>query len=606
MYSGMRPSFHRAGRLVRLHWFRLLRVREHLSFSEEAFHLLLAGGVGVLGGLVNLLHYRALDWVERLFLHRAGDPVEVAEMMGRSGRLLLPALGGLVAGLVLYWGLRLVGPQGSTNLLEVVVAGDGKLPLRSSLIKFISSLVSLGTGGSLGREGGIVQMSATLASKTGQLANWPPYRLRLLVGCGAASGIAAAYNAPVAGAVFAALIVLGNFSMNHFGPLVFSSVIATLTTRSFSGIKSWYAPVPFEFSSVGQLPWFLLLGAVCGGVGAVFLKLLRFSDQAFIGMKTPVYVRLTLGGLIVGVLALWYPGVWGNGYLVTNRILQGREVPGLSPLIFLAGLWMAKLVATLATVGSGAVGGVFTPTLFLGAGLGAGFGLVLHQAGWAAGLPVTAFALVGMGGLLSATTRSPLLAMIMIFEISMDYSIMPPLMLVCVVSVLVARRIHSESIYTGPLRHKGLEAMQETTRPGTATARTVGDLMGPPVDPVLETDSFKELAERFLTVPYNFLPVVNAQRQLTGLVALQDLKEHLNSGGELIAVIASDVMRPARDFVTPRQRLLDTLPVVLGSELRNIPVVSSSVEKTLVGALSRAQVLNLFSEAIAASKPTGL
>src|SRR5262245_48671527 len=171
--------------------------------------------------------------------------MEVAEMLEWWQRLATPAVGGLLAGVVLYWGLRLVGPQRSSNLLEVVVAGDGRLPFRSALVKFVSSMITIGTGGSIGREGSITQLTATLASKWGQWAKWHPYRLRLLVGCGAASGISAAYNAPISGAVFAGLIVLGNFSMSMFAPLVFASVIATMVSRSFFGIKPWYSVPAF-------------------------------------------------------------------------------------------------------------------------------------------------------------------------------------------------------------------------------------------------------------------------------------------------------------------------------------------------------------------------
>jgi CIC family chloride channel protein len=458
------------------HWQRLLRIREKIRFSEEAFHLVLAGGVGVIGGLVNLSFYYALESVKLLFLRRPGDPAEVAEMMTEFERLFTPAIGGLLAGLVLFWGLRLVGQQGSSNLLEVVVAGDGRLPLRTALIKFASSLITIGTGGSIGREGGVTQLSATLASKWGQIAHWPPYRLRLLVGCGAASGIAAAYNAPIAGAVFAALVVLGNFSMNLFAPLVFASVVATMVSRSFFGIKPWYSVPPFEFTSIMQLPWFLLLGVLAGALGAAFLVLLHRSENLFQKLKAPIYVRLAVGGLLVGLIALVFPQVWGNGYVVTNHILQDParllRTPFLGEeylLLMLGGLFLAKLLATLATVGSGAVGGVFTPTLFLGASLGATFGYALHELGGGRELPVAAFALVGMGSMLAATTRSPMLAIIMIFEISLDYSLMPPLMLGCVVAILVSGRFVSESVYTEPLRRKGLTVRQETTDPGAAT-----------------------------------------------------------------------------------------------------------------------------------------
>jgi H+/Cl- antiporter ClcA len=659
-----------------------------------------------------------------LFLPQPGELVEVAEKMVPWQRVVTPTLGGLCAGLVLYWGLRMAGPLRSSNLLEVVVAGDGRLPFRSGVVKFLSALVTIGSGGSIGREGGIVQLAATLASKWGQVAKWHPYRLRLLVGCGAASGIAAAYNAPISGAVFAALIVLGNFSMSLFAPLVFASVVATMVSRSFFGIRPWYTVPPFEFTSLTQLPWFVCLGVVSGAVGALFMKLLNQAEAAFKKVQAPIYIRLALGGLAVGLIAVWYPGVWGNGYVITNRILQGeygapafsakdianlewfanklkrpapedevskylaaqlapatvnllsnytgnvdatlqqalaadlnrvirngplyeaqrftnatltakttrlltRKPQGLdlvrlnrklllevyplemsrthwreaaaAGLVLLAGLVVAKLVATLATVGSGAVGGVFTPTLFLGAGLGATFALSLQQLGAGEDLPIAAFAVVGMGSMLAATTRSPLLAMIMVFEISLDYSLMPPLMLACVVSILVARRLHPESIYTEPLRRKGLIVPQEATASEAASERTVGDLMRAPVAPVRETATLREIADRFLTGANNFLPVVDAKSQLVGLVALQDLKEYLGAEEEFRGVIAYDFMRPPPACVTPNQRLLEVLPVVLASEQRNIPVVSTLKENRLVGALPRGEVLGIFSEAIAVS-----
>jgi H+/Cl- antiporter ClcA/CBS domain-containing protein len=708
----------------RRHWQRALRVREGLHFSEEAFHLVLAGGVGIIGGAVNILFYYATEWVRLLFQRQPGELVEVAEKMLPWQRVLTPTLGGLCAGLVLYWGLRMAGPLRSSNLLEVVVAGDGRLPLRSGLVKFLSSLVTIGSGGSIGREGGITQLAATFASKWGQLMKWHPYRLRLLVGCGAASGIAAAYNAPISGAVFAALIVLGNFSMSLFAPLVFASVVATMVSRSFFGIRPWYTVPPFEFTSLTQLPWFVCLGIVSGGMGALFLKLLHQAEESFKRVSAPIYVRLALGGLAVGLIAVWQPGVWGNGYVITNRILHGDygapafsagdivdfpslanrlkqpvEGDGLSAylasqlapetsvllgdyregpqeqlrralaadlsriiqsgplyqaqrfahvklsaktmrliehqqeafdpaslnrkllleaypqemsrthwrqaaaagLLALAGLVAAKLLATLATVGSGAVGGVFTPTLFLGAGLGATFALSLQQLGAGEDLPVAVFAVVGMGSMLSATTRSPLLAMIMILEISRDYSLMPPLMLACAVSMLVARRLHAESIYTEPLRRKGLIVPQEATASEAAAERTVGDLMRAPVPPVRETATLREIADRFLTGANNFLPVVDGKSQLVGLVALQDLKEFLGAEEEVRGVIAYDFMRPPPACVTPHQKLAEVLPVVLASEQRNIPVVNTLRENRLVGALPRAEVLGIFSEAIAAS-----
>ncbi len=597
----------RARNFFRRHWQGALHWREKLVFKEEAFHLLLAAFVGFIGGLVNLFFFYAGEMVQRIFLPQPIDPVQAAEMFPPWLRLTVPTLGGLAAGLILFWGFRLVGRQGSSDLLEVVIAGNGRLPFRTESVKTASALVSIATGASIGREGGITQLSATLASKLGQFAKWPPYRLRLLVGCGAAAGISAAYNAPIAGAVFASLIVLGNFSMNLFAPLVCASVVATMVSRSFFGIEPWYVVPPFPPTAPLELPWFIMMGILCGGVSALFLKFLREAKQQFDRLKLPVYARMTLAGLTVGFIAvLGFPGVCGNGYFVTNAILHGQLGSAADAFPQLGGLFFAKLLATAITVGAGTVGGVFTPTMFLGADAGALFGMTLHHFDCATGVPVGAFALVGMGATLAGTTKSPLLAMIMAFEISLDYSLMPPLMLACVVAVLVSRQLHNESIYTEHMRLKGLSLLRESEQAGAAMDKTVGDLMQSPVPPLRETVPLQQIADRFLASSNNFVPIVDWEQRLIGVIALQDLKEYLHDNQNLAGVIALDIMRPPPKCLTPGQRLLDALPVVLESELRNIPVVSTLTENRLVGSLSRAQMLAIFSEAIAEkSKPAG-
>jgi chloride channel protein, CIC family len=578
----------------RKHWQRALAIRERIRINDETFHLILAGGIGVIGGLVNVLFFYIIERVMGVALGQTGDVVEIAEHLPIWQRAITPAVGGLAAGAILFYGLRLVSNQGANNIVEVVIAGDGRLRIRSALIKAISSVISIGTGASIGREGSITQTSAALSSKLGQLAHWQPYRLRLLVACGAASGMSAAYNAPIAGAVFASQIVLGSFSMTYFAPVIFASVVASMISRSFFGIKPFYEVPSFDFTSLSQLPWFLALGLFSGITGATFLKMLRTAEEWFARLKVPIFARMALGGLIVGILAIQYPGVWGNGFGAINRILYVDAT-----FIFIAGLFLAKLLATLATVGSGSVGGVFTPTLFLGAALGAMFGSILHWLGWSE-LPTGAFALVGMGSVVAATIHAPLLAMIMIFEISLNYSVMPPLMLACAVSTIVARNLDPDSIYTEPLRRKGVREDSTTEQLGAATHRTVGEIMREPVPPVRDTASFREVADRFLTTTFNFLPVTDHEGKFIGVIALQDLKEHLGGNGVFDTVIAYDLMRPAPECLTPNQRLQDTLAILLKSELRNVPVVNHPIERRLVGSVQRSEALALLSEAISA------
>jgi len=518
-----------------------------------------------------------------------------------------PLSGRIDRGFGAFWGLRLLGNPGLTNLLEAVVVGDGRLSLRTAVVSAASSLISISTGASIGREGLIIQLSSTASSKVGQWNKWPPYRLRLLVACGAAAGISASYNVPIAGAVFAAQIVLGNFSMNLFAPLLVSSVIAAIISRGFFGISQWYEVPRFDFTKLTQLPWFLLLGVLSGVLGAVFLKTLRFTEKLYAKIPAPIYIRLALGGLVVGVVAFRYPEVCGNGYTAANRILHHvvapHEIGGA--LLFILGLVVAKFIATASTVGSGTVGGVFTPTLFLGAGLGSFFGTLLHLPEIGTTLPTGAFALVGMGSMLAATTHSPLLAIIMVFELSLNYSIMPPLMLACAVSTLVARRFHTESIYTEPLRRKGVELDRESAHIGAATELTVADLMQEPITPLRETTHFREIADRFLTCSNNYLPVVDSKQRLLGMVALHDLKEYLGAHEDLSGVIAYDIMRPVPPCLTPTQKLPAALSTLLASEIRNVPVVNNLHEFRLIGAIARAEALGLLSEVISARSTPG-
>jgi CIC family chloride channel protein len=210
-----------------------------------------------------------------------------------------------------------------------------------------------------------------------------------------------------------------------------------------------------------------------------------------------------------------------------------------------------------------------------------------------------------MGSVLAATTHSPLLAMIMVFELSLNYSIMPPLMLACAVSTLVARSFHTESIYTEPLRRKGVELERESQHIGAATEMTVADLMREPISPLRENTRFQEIAERFLTCSNNYLPVVDARQRLIGMVALHDMKEYLNAGEELSGVIAFDLMRPPPQCLTPAQKLPSVLPALLASEVRNVPVVNNQTEFRLIGAIARAEALGLLSEAITARSMPG-
>lgn len=577
------------------HWRQALKIRDWLRLHEESSHLLTAGLIGITGGFINLIFNLILRLVTSLFVERGQNEVDFTRGLSWQLALLIPCLGGVIAGLLLWWRDRFRSRNAITNnLLEAVATGNGKLSMRFALQSSVSSMVSILSGASLGREGAITQMGAACASAIGQRFSWPPYRLRLMVASGAAAGMAAAYNAPISGSVFAAQIVLGNFSMALLAPILVSAVMASVISRSFLRVGPLFEVPQFEFTDMMQLPYFIVLGISTGAIGAAFLAYMQVSRRIFERIPGPVMIRLALGGAMVGAITIVFPEVIGNGYTVTNQLFQWDEVA----LHVGIGLLAAKFLATGLSVGSGAVGGVFTPTLLLGASTGVILSRVLHSMSLADTTPFAAFALAGMCGILAATTHSALLAIIMIFELSLNYSIMPALMVTSAVSTLVSRRFYADSVYTSAMDMVGLEARRESPSIGAAAEETVGDWMSHPLHAIPQNTRFDSIVKMFLKSPVEYLTVVDEDDVLVGEVRLQDLKEWLGGGPELDAVIAMDIMRPGPKFLTPELRLSEALPVLLTTPINDYPVVNNSRHRKLIGTLSRSEVLGLFSEAI--------
>ena len=412
--------------------------------------LLWAGLIGVLGALATVVFRKSISLVEWLINRHPGSLVAAAESLSWWQRLLIPALGGLLAGVVLQYGMRLIQGLKTTDYMQAIVTGDGRISMRASLVKSLSSLLTIGTGGSIGREGAMVQLAAMVASATGYLAHLPQDRQRLLVGCGAAAGIAAAYNAPIAGALFVAEIVMGSIAMESFGPLIVASVVSNATIHHFLGYAPVYQIPAFQYRSDWELFFYVGLGFLLGHLAPPFIGLLERSEQFFVRLRLSITLKLGLGGLMVGLISIVYPQVWGNGYSVVNNLLHHDIAWQLLTLILLF-----KIIATAATIGSGAVGGVFTPTLFIGAAFGALYGTALGALFPSVTSAASAYGIVGMGAFLAATTHAPLMAILMIFEMTLDYNITLPLMLACVVAYTTARVYRgSESIYAVSLRQK--------------------------------------------------------------------------------------------------------------------------------------------------------
>ncbi|MFI5356244.1 MAG: ClcB-like voltage-gated chloride channel protein [Opitutales bacterium] len=469
---------------------------------------------GVLGALAAMCFAAGAEGVHQVLTHSSAGVIESMRLLPWWARLTIPAAGGLLAGLVLLLGKRLIRGQSSTDYMEAIVIGDGRLPLRTSLVKSVAALFTIGSGGSIGREGPMVQLAALMASLLGRWRHLSPPQLRLLVACGAAAGIASAYHAPIAGSFFVAEIILGTIAMESLGALVAAAVSAALTMQVLGNAGTFYQVPRFELGSPWEMGPYLLLGLLAGTLAPVFLRSLRQAEAIFVETRLPLIGRLVLGGLVVGAIAIKVPEVCGNGYAVVLDILNGRIA-----WMALAGIMLCKWLATSSSVGSGAQGGVFTPTLFMGAAVGYLFGTVVNAIWPLGGADPQAFALVGMGAFLSAASRAPVMAVIMLFEMTLSYDIILPLMLCSVVAYFTARGIDAHSLYGEALRRK----TAETPTTGLESGH-VRDLLKPDPPTVPMNARFAEIARLFLSLRVNNVYVTGADGRFLGAVSLHDIK----------------------------------------------------------------------------------
>jgi CIC family chloride channel protein len=420
----------------------LARVQSFLPKDKTFLVFILAGLVGLGGGLAVLLFRSAFVGIQHLYNGHVSGMVEIAKELPWWARLFLPALGGAVAGALLEYGLHLVSRRGADDYLEAITIGDGRVSVRQTLIKSLSSLCSIASGASIGREGPMVQLAAMVGSILGRVLKLPTKTLQLLVACGATAGLASAYNAPIAGLLFVAEIAFGTLSRKTLAPLIIASVMASVVTHRFFGIHTVYQIPHFSMVSDWETLFYVGLGIVCGFVSPVFRWTLDVSRKAFRQHGHHRAITMALGGLGVGAISVWNPNVWGNGYSVVNAILH-------EPWTWkaLLTILVLKIAATALSYGSGAVGGVFTPSLFVGAVLGALYGQILQGAALAPDTAMVSYAIVGMGAFLSSVTYAPLMSILMIFELTLSYEIVLPLMLACVISHAIAHRFRPDSIY---------------------------------------------------------------------------------------------------------------------------------------------------------------
>lgn len=517
--------------------------------------------------------------------------------------VIIPALGGLAVGLLVHHLSPESKGHGVSEVIEAVAAHGGKIPATVAIWKSLTAAISIGSGGSVGREGPVVQVGSAVGSAIGQRLEFSRSNLLVLVGAGAAAGIASSFNAPIAGAMFAVEIILLDFGVRTFTPIVLASVTSVITSQSLIGGVQEIVRPTYEMVSGLEIFPYLLLGILAGLVSVLYVRTLLGVEDVFTGRgfgklsrflgDLPPWLKPAVGGFLLGILGLLVPRALGTGYETMNAALIGELALGaLVVMVF------AKIFATSLTLGSGGSGGSFFPAMVLGSMLGGAFGVVVHSLFPTMTAVSGAYALVGMGAVIAGATLAPLTGIVMLFELTGNYEIILPLMVTCVIASTMVHRILGESIYTVKLSARGI-SVRGAREQVVLRSLPVAEAMTTELSTIRESTPLKEILSLLTNTTFSTFPVVNERGELFGLITVQDVRGILYEEGLSDLVVAKELARPATVTLTGDEDLETALKKLVSSDVDILPVVDRRDPRKLVGLLSRRDVLRAYGRAVA-------
>jgi len=563
---------------------------DRLSLDETTTMILVAAVVGVVGGYGAILFRLMVQFFQGFTIGRGTDVVALLQGVPWWKILLLPAAGGLVVGPMIYYLAREAKGHGVPEVIEAVVFHGGVIRPIVAAVKITASAITIACGGSVGREGPIIQIGAGMASTFGQWLRFSPQRLRTLVGCGAAAGIAATFNAPIAGALFAVEIILRDFAIMTFSPIIVSSVMATVISRHYLGDHPSFHVPHFLIHSWIELPAYALMGIVVGLGSIAYIRTLYWTEGRFDRLRLPEWLKPALGGLLLGGILILVPQTYGIGYASMVHVLNGA----MGRWHWLLLLFAAKLVAVDLTLGSGQSGGIFAPALFLGGVLGAAYGALLHPL-----LPVHigGFAMVGMAAMVAASARAPLTAILILFEMTGEYAIILPLMLACIVATLVSQRLLADSIFTlkFTLRGQRLNFGREST---ILKNYHVQDVMETHPRTLPHDARLDRIVRLFLDTPEHHVYVVDDGQRLVGEITIHDVKGLLHEDQLRDVVIAADIARPVVRKCYRQDDLEEVYLLLAGGEAPDLPVLDRPRSPRLVGIVTRKAIFDVYAQEV--------
>ncbi len=565
---------------------KLLDLAYHPRIPEGAYLTVVSILVGLATGVGSVIFIKLLKYTTFVFFETGRG---VLTLMGNYYVILLPAIGGLIVGPLIHRFAQEAKGHGVPEVMTAIAVMGGRIRKRVAFVKILASAITIGSGGSAGREGPMIQIGAGIGSTVGQFLKMSDERIKTLVACGAAGGIAATFNAPIAGAMFSLEVLMGQVTLD-FSLVVLSSVASAIVSRAALGDFPSFTVPTYSLQSANEMPLYLVLGILAGLAAVAFVRVLYWFEDRFDSWRVRPYLIPAVGGLLVGVMGVFLPQVFGTGFPAIEDALNGR-----TPFLLLAVLIFAKMLSTSLTLGSGGSGGVFAPALFVGAMLGGAYGHLVHGIFPSFTAGAGAYALVGMGAVFGGAAQAPITAIIIIFEMTGDYHIILPIMTSTVISVLIYNVLNKETIYTLKLVKRGIR-FRAGRDIDIMAATPVREAMTHRLLWVPEEMTVEGFLERSAEEQHEWFPVLNQNGELTGVVTAQDVQKALGNG-DLQAKVG-DLSTKDLVTVTPHNSLHDVLVRFHVRDLGHLPVVDPDDPKKLLGIISRAHLVRAYNRAL--------
>jgi len=574
-------------------------IKKYLGLNQRGWLLVMSAFTGLVVSVLAIILATSIEWLSEISYKNRQIPFYLLPFV--------PMAGALATGILVYiYKKKGVQGGGVEETIKLVRLKRVSVHKTDIVLRLVTSIFTLGTGGSAGKEGPVVHIGGATGAFIGKVFHFPDPFVRTLAGAGVAAAIAAAFQAPIAGSFFALEILLANFTLETFSMIIIAAVSSTAVSQGFSHVIHHFYIDPDIHINVINLGLFLVMGVAGGLVTVFFISFLTASEKIFKKIKIPVWTKPALGGLLLGGLALLFPGIYGEGYNIMNLLLSGNfiDIGFYTPDIFTSSVLLSifillvlKIIATALTISSGGSGGTIIPALFIGTTLGAFLGIFIQTFFPWVNISQTTWVLVGMSAVISAMTQAPVFSIMLFFELTKNYEVILPVLLVSTVSILVSRHYLNGSLYSLGLEREGIRLYQGMEQTIMETIQ-VKEIIHHAINLIDCKVSLSTILNGFLHTTFDYGFVIDQKQSFMGIITLDKVKQYINDEKMCAELIAEDLSKESKSWVLPEHSLLKALEIMDNTDQVVLPVLENISTRKPIGYITRKDVITVYNRAV--------